>query len=142
MIKHYLNKINVTLNYVTFSSWNTFNEACKSDSSQLFLTVWNSDVLGDPENFLYSLFYSRSQYNFMNYENEQVDRWLDSVRREPDREIRREIYTRIVGQIIDDTPAVFLYHVIPVFAYNRQRIRQLPVTPYGIIQFHRVLLNE
>ena len=49
---------------------------------------------------------------------------------------------RVVKQIIQDIPAVFLYHVIPVYAYNRNKIKSLPVNPYGIINYHRVVLYE
>ena len=45
-------------------------------------------------------------------------------------------------QILDDTPAVFLYHVKPHFAYNSKKIKKLPVNPYGIIQYQNVILND
>jgi len=47
-----------------------------------------------------------------------------------------------IKQILDDTPAVFLYHVIPLYAYNRYKIKYLPVDPYGIIQYHQIVFNN
>jgi peptide/nickel transport system substrate-binding protein len=114
VIKSNLNKINIKIELIPFYSWEELNKGCRSDSSQLFWTVWSSDVLGDPENYLYSLFYSKSEYNFFHYQNSNVDRWLEKSRIEADPGIREVLYTDIINQILDDTPAVFLYHVIPV----------------------------
>ena len=127
---------------ISFDSYTALNQACRSDSAQLFLNNWQADVLGDPENFLYSLFYSTSEYNFFHYMNPRVDKWLDSARVEPGWKERQKLYQKIVEQVMQDTPAVFLYHVIPVYAYNKRKIMSLPVNPYGIINYHQVLLND
>lgn len=142
LLKSNLSKIGISLDVKMFNSWEDFNEACRSDSSQLFISGWASDVVGDPENFLYSLFYSKSEFNSFNYKNIQVDLWLDQARREFDRNKREILYKKIVEQILEDTPAVFLYHVKEHFAYNTNKIKSLPVDPYGIIQYHKVELNE
>jgi len=110
---------------IYFETYDQLNQACRSDSAQLFFNGWQADVLGDPENFLYSLFYSSSEYNFFHYNNPQVDCWLDSARIEPVWEKRQVLYQKIVEQVVQDTPAVFLYHVIPVYAYNKNRIKSL-----------------
>ena len=135
-------KIGIKLEMIPFESYAALNQACRGDSAQLFLNNWQADVLGDPENFLYSLFYSSSDYNFFQYMNPRVDRWLDSARVEPAWEKRQILYQKIVEQVIDDTPAVFLYYTIPVYAYNKQKIKSLPVNPYGIINYQQVLLND
>ncbi len=141
-LKSNLSEIGIKLDVKAFDTWEAHNNACKSDSAQMFLTGWESDVIGDPENFLYSLFYSTSEYNVLQYKNGNVDNWLDQARRKPDRKKRYVLYRKIVKQILEDTPAVFLYHVKPHFAYNKNKIKKLPVNPYGIIQYHRVVLNE
>lgn len=141
MLKNELGKIHIDLNIIPFYTWEELYKACKSDSAQIFWMTWESDVLGDPENFLYSLFYSTSEYNFLNYKQSLVDSWLEAVRREPDSEKRKVIYRNIIAQILEDTPAIFLYHVIPLYAYNQNKIKFLPVNPYGVIQYHQILLN-
>ena len=120
----------------------THNQACKSDSAQMFISGWRSEVLGDAENFLYSLFHSGSKHNILHYENNKIDERLEDARREPSNQERQKLYREIMKTILNDTPAVFLYHVKPHFAYNREKIKSLPVNPYGIIQYHRVVLNE
>ncbi|MCK5453870.1 MAG: hypothetical protein KAJ16_05885, partial [Calditrichia bacterium] len=141
-IRNDLQKIKIQIVIKTFDTFEQLNQACRSDSAQLFLNSWQADVLGDPENFLYSLFYSTSDYNFFHYNNQRVDSWLDTARIEPDWEKRQLLYQKIVGQILEDVPAVFLYHVIPVYAYNQRKIKSLSVSPYSIINYHRVVLHE
>jgi len=136
-----LQKLNIKLEMIPFYSWTDLNAACRSDSAQLVWNSWEADVLGDPENFLYSLFYSSSPFNFLHYKNFEVDHWLDQTRLEPEWEKRQILYEKIIRQIVQDTPAVFIFHVIPVFAYNRQKIKELPLNPYGMVQYHQIVLN-
>lgn len=142
MLKNELEKVQIDIKLIPFYSWEELNNACRSDSAQIFWMVWESDVLGDPENFLYSLFYSKSEHNFLNYKQPLVDQWLEAARREFDSEKRQAIYRNIIRKILEDTPAVFLYHVIPLYAYNRHKIKYLPVDPYGIIQYHQIMFNK
>ena len=83
-----------------------------------------------------------SEHNILHYKNSKVDSWLNQARSEFDRNKREILYKKIVEQIIEDTPAVFLYHVKEHFAYNTKKIKFLPVDPYGIIQYHKIELNE
>lgn len=140
-IEFYLQQLNINLEMIPFYSWSELNAACRSDSAQLIWNSWQADVAGDPENFLYSLFYSSSQFNFFQYRNPEVDRWLELSRLEPEWEKRQILYEKIIRQIVQDTPAVFIFHVIPVFAYNRQKIKELPLNPYGMVQYHQIVLN-
>jgi len=142
LLKADLSKIGVNLDIKYFKTWEEHNRACKSDSSQLFINMWESDIIGDAENFLYALFYSGSQNNVLNYRNSDVDDWLDEAAITPSVEARHLIYSKIVSAIINDVPAVFLYHVKPHFAYNRLKIKKLVVNPYNIIQYNKVLLSE
>jgi peptide/nickel transport system substrate-binding protein len=141
-IKANLAKIGISSDLIPYDTWEEHNIACKSNGAQLFISGWASDVLGDPENFLYSLFYSISESNYFHYNNPKVDHWLDEAAREPNREERNKVYQKIVNTILDDIPAVFLYHPRPHIAYNKEKIKYLPVNPYGIIQFNRIILNE
>ena len=141
-IKANLAKLGISSDLISYNTWEEHNIACKSDSAQLFFSAWGSDVLGDPENFLFSLFYSTSESNYFHYHNPKVDHWLNEAAREPDRKKRDILYQKIVKTILDDIPAVFLYHPRPHIAYNKEKIKYLPVNPYGIIQFNRIILNE
>jgi ABC-type transport system substrate-binding protein len=141
-LKADLSRLGVSLKVTYFKTWSEHNQACKSDSSQLFLNSWESDIPGNPENFLQALFYSTSPNNVLNYKNLQVDAWLDEAAITPSEEERQILYQKIVRVIIGDAPAVFLYYVKPHFAYNKLKIKQLAVSPYNIIQFHKVTLYD
>lgn len=142
LLKSDLDKIGITLDVKYFSTWEEHNLACKSDSSEMFINIWESEVAGDAGNFLSSLFQSNSDFNVLNYKNKQVDAWLEQASIEAEKEKRDALYERIVKTILDDVPAVFLYHVKPHFAYNKKKIKKLPVNPYNIIQYHGVVVNE
>ncbi len=113
-----------------------------TNSGYINLIYGKSEIIGDAENFLYSLFHSDSEYNTLQYKNIQVDKWLNEARIESDRQKRDQLYKQIVKAILNDTPAVFLYHVKPHFAFNREKIKSIAVNPYGIIQFNRIILNN
>ena len=86
--------------------------------------------------------HSKSASNSLHYACAEVDQWLDEACREADARVRQELYAKVVWQVIADVPAVFLYHVIPNFAYNRRKIKKMVANPYQIIQFHRLELYE
>jgi peptide/nickel transport system substrate-binding protein len=142
LIKTNLAKIGITLNVKISDSWDAHNTNIKSDSSQIFIYGGKSEIIGDAQNFLYSLYYSESEYNYLQYKNIHVDKWLNEARIESDRQKRDKLYKQIVKAILNDTPAVFLYHVKPHFAFNREKIKSIAVNPYGIIQFNRIILNN
>ncbi len=140
-IKTELAKIGITLNVTLFDTWEDFLNGVNSENSQMFIDTWGNDVLGDAENILYSLFSSKSYNNLTLYSNQAVDNLLNKARKEYNYNHRQQIYREIVKEILDDTPAVFLYHMKQHYAYNKHRIKYLPVNTYGIIQFHRIIMN-
>jgi ABC-type transport system substrate-binding protein len=142
LLKVELAKINISLNVTQFDTWEELDRALGSDSSQMFIDAYGVEVLGDPWNFLYSLFHSASKNNRMNYENPIVDSLLNQCAREFDSGRRSKLYRKIMTKILHDVPAVFLYHVKSHFAYNKNKIKRLIVNPYEIIQYHRLILNE
>jgi peptide/nickel transport system substrate-binding protein len=141
-IGHDLENVGVHLRMIPFYSWEDLVSASQSDSSQMFWIGWGTDMLGDAENFLYSLFYSGSPYNILHYRNEQVDRWLEESRREPDLDKRHDLYRCIIDRIREDVPIISMYHVIQIYAYNRHKIRNLPLDPYGNINYQRIVLTD
>ena len=141
MLKSELDKIDINLDVRLYDTWEAHDLAIKSDSSQMFIDAYDSDILGDAHYFLYSLFHSKSKTNSLHYSNPNIDHWLDRASRESDYNARKKLYDTIVKQILNDTPAIFLFHVIPHFAYNRDKIKVLAADPYHIIQFHQIILQ-
>lgn len=141
LIKSDLEKIGIELNIVNSESWDEHDLAILNGKAGLFVNGGKSAIIGDAENFLREFFYSESKFNFLRYQNESVDNWLDMARIEPDLVKRQELYAKIRDTIIKDIPAVFLYHVKPHFAFNREKIKALIVNPFGIVQYHMLQLN-
>ena len=141
-LKTELAKVGISIKVTRFNSWEALDRAIVYDSSQMFIDSYGSEVIGDPWNFLYSLFYSNSPQNRMNYHNAIIDSLLDQCTREFNNEQRVFLYKRIISHILHDTPAVFLYHVTSHFAYNKNKIKELFVNPYEIIQYQSISLNE
>jgi peptide/nickel transport system substrate-binding protein len=134
-------KMGVRLIVYEYDSWKEHDAAIKSDSAELFIDTYSAEVLGDPANFLYSLFHSQSNKNTLHYHNTMVDQLIDQAILERDIEVRRNIYKNILHLISQDTPAIFLSHVKLHFAYRTAKIKKLVVNKYGIIQFHQSILN-
>lgn len=140
-LKSTYSKLGIRLNVTEYDSWAAHDAAIKSDSAELFIDAYYAEVLGDPANFLYSLFHSQSDKNTLHYHNKIVDKLIDRAIIENNVDRRRKIYKEILQLISEDTPAIFLSHVKPHFAYRIAKIKKLVVNKYGIIQFHQSTLN-
>jgi peptide/nickel transport system substrate-binding protein len=105
-----------------------------------YITPRNFDavILGwslsrDPDQF--SIWHSSQknpgQYNFVSYENPEVDKLLELGRKEFNFEKRKKIYQRIHQIIHDDVPYVFLYYpeAMPVV---HKRFKNVELTKAGI----------
>lgn len=87
----------------------------------------------DPDQ--YSIWHSSQrkpgQYNFVSYQNSEVDKLLEQGRVEFDFNKRKKIYQRLHKIIHDDVPYIFLYYPesMPVV---HKRIKNVEVTKAGI----------
>ena len=141
-LKSQLRKTGISLRVRSFGTAEEYYNAVRSDSAQLCIYGWRSEVLGDAGNFLWSLFHSQSYYNVFNYVCENVDYWLYKSINETDRNKRQEYYRSIVRQVLEDTPAIFLNHLKEFYAYNSKKIKSISMNPYGIINYKDVIIDE
>lgn len=82
---------------------------------QAFITIF--DIPKDPDQ--YSLWHStQTQTNITKYKNVRIDKLLEDGRIELNKEERKKIYLDFQRYLIEDTPAIFLFH--PVW-YNISR---------------------
>ena len=75
---------------------------------QMLSDGWSADY-PDPENFLGKLFASDSPLNYSKYNNAEVDRLLQSARRETDRPKRYDQYRQAEQKIMDDASIIPTY---------------------------------
>lgn len=74
---------------------------------QVFLAIY--DIPPDPDQ--YSLWHStQTGSNITNYQNPRIDKLLEDGRAETDLENRKKIYMDFQRFLLEDAPAVFLYH--------------------------------
>jgi peptide/nickel transport system substrate-binding protein len=138
LLKSQLEKVGISLNTRFFNREEEFTDNIDDKNCHLFLSGYGSDLIGDPGDFLYSLFHSASPNNHFNYHNGKIDLLLELAFQEINEEKRHEIYRSIVKIVLTDTPAVFDSHVKSHFAYNSNKIKSMVVNPYDFIYFHRL----
>jgi peptide/nickel transport system substrate-binding protein/oligopeptide transport system substrate-binding protein len=97
--------------------WPVFSRLLAEGKLPMFLYAWNADV-PDPDNFLYTLFHSKSPRNLTGYANPAVDQLLAGARSERELSRRVELYRRAEQIVLDDAP------VIPVWHYTYERLFQ------------------
>lgn len=80
--------------------------AIPTDYQAFLATV---DIPKDPDQ--YSLWHStQTGTNISNYKNPRIDKLLEDGRTELDQETRRKIYLDFQKFLVEDVPAIFLYH--------------------------------
>ncbi len=107
VIQANLAAIGVTANIV-MEDWTIFLP--KVLAKDFTVTLSGSSGQTDPDAFLYTPFFSTSGGNYMNFADERVDELLLAGRREPDPEVRRQIYLEAQELILELSPQVFLFH--------------------------------
>lgn len=116
--------------------WKDFLERGYRGESILGMKSWVSDN-GDPDNFLYPLFHSRSFGRAGNsswYENPLVDKAIDEARSERNSKKRYAIYRNVEKMILQDAPWIFLAHGVDTYAV-KSNIGGFRVDPFGIVRF-------
>lgn len=103
--------IEVEIKQVAFPIW--IEQTGKPDTAQLLIAGWNMDY-PDAVNFLDALFHSRSIHpqdstNRAFYSNPELDRILDQIHLERDRDRRMALYHQASRILVDDAPWAFVW---------------------------------
>jgi peptide/nickel transport system substrate-binding protein/oligopeptide transport system substrate-binding protein len=104
-IKSQLNKIGIQSNIHYETNWPNFISMVEANRTPVHIHAWYADF-PDPDNFLGTLFHSRSRYNYTAYNNPEVDHLLDRAKAERDYLKRMEMYRKIEEIILEDAPIV------------------------------------
>ena len=86
----------------------------------------------DPDAFLFPFVMTDQLYNNTGYSNLKVDKDISLARRTRDKNKRAEIYTTIHRQLANDIPFIPLYNRYGVIAYNRNKIKHIPMNGQGL----------
>lgn len=104
-IQSQLRKIGIRTNINFETDWPNFVSMLRTNKTPVFIHAWYADF-PDPDNFLGTLFYSDSKYNFTGYHNLAVDQLLDQARTERDYLKRMGMYRKIEETVLEDAPIV------------------------------------
>ncbi len=97
--------------------WGEFLDFVHRGEAIMFLLGWNTDN-GDPDNFLFPLFHSKSigeGGNSTYYSNPEVDRLIELGMQELNPQRRIEIYREAERKILEDAPMIFLSHKYDIY---------------------------
>ena len=125
LIKSQLALVGINIIIKFYNGWEEYKNSLNSEDCHLFLDGYGSEIIGDPGNFLYALFHSKSLNNRLNYKDEKIDYSLEQAFKEVDEQKRHQMYRSIVKLVLDDTPAVYDSHIKSHFAYNSKKIKSL-----------------
>jgi peptide/nickel transport system substrate-binding protein/oligopeptide transport system substrate-binding protein len=92
--------------------WSSFKKSVSLGEAPMFYLSWWADYV-DPENFLVPLFHSKNyglSGNTTFYNNPDVDRLLNEAEITMNNEKRKGLYSQAQNIILEDCPAVFLWH--------------------------------
>lgn len=100
------------------------------DSGNFDLLIWNVLVAntGDPENYLYENWHSKSVSNKAGYSNPKVDMLLDELKGTFDKERRKEIAIEVQQLIMNDAATIFFGHET-TYLFSNKRIEGLKMFP-------------
>ena len=85
------------------TNWPSFESILREQKAPIFIYAWYADF-PDPDNFLGTLFHSKSKYNYTAYRRPEVDLLLDKARAERDYLKRMEMYRKIEEFVLEDAP--------------------------------------
>ena len=128
-IKSQLSEIGIQATVHFETNWPNFVSLLTTNKAPIFLRAWYADF-PDPDNFLGILFHSKSKYNYMNYNNPEVDRLLDRAKTERDYLKRMEIYRKAEEIVLEDAPIIPIVNNLFQMAYQPY-VRGIEVNALG-----------
>ena len=127
-----LRKVGIVVELVGVPDWKSFHAERRKGGHDLYLYGWSVST-PDPERFLFPLFESKSPDNFGHFSNGKVDELLAQTRQPMDDTRRLRLYRETSRLIVNEVPAVFLFHQISIAAHHA-RVAGLTLNLYGFPQ--------
>jgi len=131
-IRSDLRKVGITVELVGAPDWKSFHQERRKGQHDLYLYAWFVST-PDPERFLIPLFQSKSPDNFGHFSSTKVDDLLVQAHQPMDDTRRLRLYREATRLIVNEVPAVFLFHQISIAAYHA-RVAGLTLSIYGFPQ--------
>jgi peptide/nickel transport system substrate-binding protein len=134
VVRSYLADVNIRVE-INPLPWENLLEKSFSGQSILAFRGWIGDN-GDPDNFVYPLFHSNSfgrTGNTFFFSTPKIDKDIDEARKIRNLHQRVDLYRKIEEEILDECPAVFLFHLLRNIAIEKSILGYKP-HPLGILR--------
>lgn len=115
LIQADLAEIGVKVNIVA-EDWSIYLP--KALAGDFTATILGESGQSDPDDFLFSVFYTNNGGNLTNFSDPVLDELLDRGRQVSDVEARREVYAQAQERIFEMAPHVFLFHSTQYVAHR------------------------
>jgi ABC-type transport system substrate-binding protein len=120
--------------------WQSYLAGLGNREYPAYLLYWGADF-PDPESMLLTLFGSDVADNYVDYSNPVFDALLEQAAREQDTARRADLYRQANQLLIDDAVVLPLYYDV-VYTLVRPWVRDLVVTPLGILYLDTAWVGE
>jgi peptide/nickel transport system substrate-binding protein len=133
LVQRRLKEIGIDVN-IRVLEWASFiGRFIKTGDFDVVILGWGLGQEPDQYNIWHSSQQAPGQFNFIGYNNPQVDRLLEHGRMELDPDKRMEIYHEFARILLEDSPVVYLYAGYGLPAIHK-RVRGIdnPAPPAGI----------
>ena len=97
---------------------NTFFDRVRKKDYEAALLGWASGLFVDMSQIWHSG--DQYEYNFVSYDNKQVDQWIDAALKEPNEEKNTILWKKVQAQIYEDQPYTFLYWMDEIVALDKR----------------------
>jgi oligopeptide transport system substrate-binding protein len=128
-VKAALSKTGIPLRIQYETQWPKFQELLSTKKAPMFMYAWYADF-PDPDNFLGTLFHSKSRYNYTAYSNSEVDRLIDQAKTERDYLKRMQMYRTIEELVLEDAPIVPMVNHLFQWAFQPY-VKGIELSPLG-----------
>lgn len=129
LVKAALSKNGITLKIQYETQWPKFQELLSTKKAPMFMYAWYADF-PDPDNFLGTLFHSKSRYNYAAYSNPEVDHLIDQAKTERDYLKRMQMYRKIEELVLEDAPIVPMVNHLFQWAFQPY-VKGIELSPLG-----------
>jgi len=110
IIQEQLKKVGIKMN-IRIVEWSTFiKNFIDKKNFEAIILGWALSPDPDIYNIWHSSQKKDGQYNFVSYQNLEVDALLEEGRKTFDQQKRKEIYRKVHGLVHDDIPYIFLFY--------------------------------
>jgi peptide/nickel transport system substrate-binding protein len=134
IIQQYLSAIGIQMN-IQLMEWSSFVKRINSPTDpkpfDAVMLGWSLDIDPDDTSIWHSKEYPKG-FNFIAYNNLQVDTLLDQGRKTIDQNKRKIIYSKLYTQIASDIPYIFLYYPNVITGINKRVKGLSPAGPAGL----------